>query len=54
MLIVTQTWYPASKAPEVGKLYLEVMKKFPNDRTISKPMVQGAIRTIKEGIHPPI
>ena len=51
MLIVTQVWYPASKAPEIGKLYLEVMKKFPNDKTISKTMVQGAVRTIKEGIH---
>lgn len=51
MLIVSQTWYPASKAPEIGKLYLEAIKKFPEDKTVAKPIIRTAVHAVKEGIH---
>ena len=49
MLIVTQHWWPHGVSTKVGKIYLEVMKKFPDDKTISKPVVQSAIWNEKEG-----
>ncbi|MFX1276759.1 MAG: hypothetical protein ACFFBP_17055 [Promethearchaeota archaeon] len=49
--IVIESWYPAAKAVEVGKLYLEVMKKYPDDRSIGKPIVQSAVNSEREGIH---
>jgi len=51
VLLVTQMWYPASKASEVGKTYFEAIKKFPDDKTISKPIVRTAIRATKDGFH---
>ena len=51
MLLVSQMWYPASKASEVGKTYFEAMKKFPDDKTVSKPIVRTAIRATKDGFH---
>jgi len=51
VLIVTENWWPAGKSAEVGKLYLEAMKKYPDDKTIDKPIVRGAIWTTKEGMH---
>jgi hypothetical protein len=49
MLIVTQHWWPHGVSSKVGKVYLEVMKKFPDDKTISKPIVPSAIWSEKEG-----
>ena len=37
--IVSESWFPAGKSAEIGKLYLEAMKKYPNDRSIAKPIV---------------
>ncbi|MFX0006291.1 MAG: hypothetical protein ACFFAV_06125 [Candidatus Hermodarchaeota archaeon] len=51
MYIVAETWFPANKAAEVGKLYLEMMKKYPDDRSIAKPIIQSSIRSVKDGIH---
>ena len=51
MYIVAETWFPAKKAVEVGKLYLEMMKKYPDDRSIAKPIIQSSIRSVKDGIH---
>ena len=51
MLIVSQIWYPAIIAPEMGELYLEMRKKFPDDKTVSKVLVRGALNATKEGIH---
>jgi hypothetical protein len=49
MYIVTQHWWPHGVSTKVGKVYLEVMKKFPNDKTIAKPVVPSAIWNEKEG-----
>ena len=48
--IVTEQWWPPSKSEEVGKIYLEVMQKFPDDRSISKPVVQSAVLAEQEGM----
>ena len=49
MLIVTQHWWPHGVSSKVGKIYLEAMKKFPDDKTISKPIIPSAIWNEKEG-----
>jgi hypothetical protein len=51
VLIVTQTWYPISQAENAGKAYLEAMKKFPSDRTLTKSILQSGVKIEKEGIH---
>ena len=51
MYIVTETWWPVNKGAELGKVYLESMKKFPNDKSIVKPIVPSAMWATKEGMH---
>ena len=51
MLLVTEMWYPAGKGSETGKIYFEAMKKFPDDKTITKPIIRTAIHATKEGLH---
>lgn len=51
VLIITQTWYPASQAEKAGKAYLEAMKKFPADRSVSKPILLSGVKLEKEGLH---
>ncbi|MHA2129019.1 MAG: hypothetical protein ACW99L_03500 [Promethearchaeota archaeon] len=51
MYIVAETWFPAKNASEVGKLYLEMMAKYPDDRSIAKPIIQSSIHSVKDGIH---
>ncbi len=49
-MVVTTSWFPASKASEVGKKYLEVLKQFPRDKTISKVIVPVGVRTTSDGM----
>ena len=51
VLIITQTWYPASQAEKAGKVYLEAMKKFPDDRALGKPILRSAIKMTEKGLH---
>ncbi|MHA1255422.1 MAG: hypothetical protein ACTSPS_07470 [Promethearchaeota archaeon] len=51
MYMVTEIWYPANKGSEVGKVYLESMKKFPDDKSIEKPIIRAAFWAEKKGIH---
>jgi len=51
MYIIIEAWWPAGKSAELGKLYLEVMKKYPNDKTIGKPIVPVAVWPDKDGMH---
>ena len=48
-IILTST-FPATKAKEVAKVYLEVTKKYPPDKTLEKQIFQGAIKSGEEGI----
>ncbi|MFX0134851.1 MAG: hypothetical protein ACFFDN_14515 [Candidatus Hodarchaeota archaeon] len=49
VLIVTTVLYPPGKAKDVGKKYIEVLKKFPPDRSIAKTVLVAA-RSTKDGI----
>ena len=49
--IITEHWWPPNKSEEVGKIYLEVMQKFPDDRSIAKPVVQSAVWPVEGGMH---
>ena len=48
--IITRCWYPLHQAGEPGKKYLEVMKKYPPDESIAKPIVPVAVTSTKDGI----
>ncbi len=50
VMIVTTTWFPVGKSSEVGKIYLEVLKQFPPDKTIAKAIVRVGVRTTKDGM----
>ncbi|MFX1443994.1 MAG: hypothetical protein ACFFHV_11310 [Promethearchaeota archaeon] len=47
---MTTSTFPANKSREVAKTYLEVVKKYPIDRNLEKPIFQGAIRSDEGGI----
>jgi hypothetical protein len=51
VLLISQTWYPASQAEKAGKAYLEALQKYPDDRTIGKPILRSGVKIEKEGIH---
>ncbi|MBD3253742.1 MAG: hypothetical protein GF383_01550 [Candidatus Lokiarchaeota archaeon] len=44
---ITEYNYPARKAAQIGKLYLEMMKKYPHNRSIEKPIILAAVWTEK-------
>ena len=48
VVVVSTTYFPAAKSAEVGKKYLEVLKKYPPDRTISKQISQKCIIEYEE------
>lgn len=49
--MVTENWWPAKQSEKIGKAYIEVMKKYPNDRSIEKPVVDGAIWPDNQEMH---
>jgi hypothetical protein len=48
--IITRIWYPPGKADEVGKKYLEVLKKYPPDESLEKVIVPAAVSATKDGL----
>ena len=46
---MTTVWLPHAKVSKAGKLFLEALKKFPNDRTLAKNLLNNAIVATKEG-----
>ena len=50
VILVVESWYPASLANRVGKKYLDVIKEYPPDKNISKQIL-GAVKAEKEGFH---
>ena len=50
VMVVSTSWFPTSKSAEVGKKFLEVVKQFPPDKTISKVIVRVGVRTTKDGM----
>ena len=41
VLMVTENWWPAKNSEKIGKTYIEIMKKYPDDKTIQKPLVSS-------------
>jgi hypothetical protein len=48
--IFVTTQYPSHKAQEVGEAYLEGLKKYPPDRSLSNEVVPAAVKTTLQGI----
>ena len=46
---MTTVWLPHAKVSKAGKLFLEALKKFPNDRTLAKNLLNNVIVATKEG-----
>ena len=51
MYMVTENWWPAGKSAEMGKVFLESMKKHPDDKSIVKPILRSAIWAEIKGMH---
>ena len=49
--LVIELWYPPGKESEAGNKYLEIMKKYPADPSISEAVIPFAINTTPEGTH---
>jgi hypothetical protein len=41
--IVTESWWPSGQSEKVGKAYQEAVAKFPEDRSIGKPIIPSAV-----------
>ncbi len=46
---MTTAWLPHAKASQAGKLFLEALKKFPDDRSLAKNLLNNAVTATKEG-----
>lgn len=49
VLLMVTVWYPHGKAKEVARKYIEMNKKYPPDRSLSKTLGIG-VTTEREGI----
>jgi len=49
VIVMTTAWVPHAKASEVGKLFIEAMKKYPADKSLSKELLNNAVVATKEG-----
>jgi hypothetical protein len=49
VIVMTTVWIPHAKASKAGKVFLEVLKKFPDDRTLAKNLINNAVVATKEG-----
>lgn len=50
VIVMSTSYFPADKSEEVGKKYIEVTKKFPPDRSISKPILRVGVRVTTDGM----
>jgi hypothetical protein len=50
MYLIVTTLYPNDKLKETAKMYLEAMKKYPDDASLATPVVQAAVRTTIQGV----
>ena len=46
---MTTVCFPHAKASETGKLFIEASKKFPEDKSLSKTLLNNAVAATKEG-----
>jgi len=50
MYLFTTTTYPNEKSKEVAEMYLKCMAKYPDDPSVSTPLVPAAFRGTPQGI----
>ncbi len=50
VMVVSTSWFPTNKSAEVGKKYLEILKQFPRDKTISKVIIPVGVRASSDGM----
>ena len=48
--LLSTVWFPPVKGEEVGKKFLEVVKKNPEDKSLGKTVLAGALMRTKYGI----
>ena len=48
--LLSTVWFPPVKGEEVGKKLLEVVRKYPEDKSIGKTVLAGALMRTKYGI----
>ncbi len=46
---MTTVWFPHAKASDAGKLFIEASKKFQDDKSLSKRLLNNAVAATKEG-----
>jgi len=49
VIVMTTVWLPHAKAFKAGKVFLEAQKKFPDDRSLAKRLLNNAVAATKEG-----
>ena len=49
VIVMTTVWLPHAKASKAGKVFLEALKKFPDDRSLAKNLLNNAVAATKEG-----
>jgi hypothetical protein len=50
VLITVIAYYPHGESENVGKKFIEVMSKYPDDPTAAEPILYGAVNATTEGI----
>ena len=48
--IMSTNWFPAQQAKAFGKKVIEGIKKYPEDKTLTKRVLLGGVSTTEEGI----
>jgi len=49
VIVMVTAWFPHAKASEAGKMFIETSKKFPEDKSLSKQLLNNAVSATKEG-----
>jgi hypothetical protein len=50
MYLIMTSLYPNDKAKEVAEMYLKMMTKYPDDASLTTPVVPVAVRATLQGI----
>ncbi len=48
-IVVINSQWPHSASEEIGKAYIEVMKKYPVDKSLYKPTLSACVKATQEG-----
>ncbi len=48
--LVLKSFYPTHKAEEIQKIYMELLKKYPPDKSVAETLVRGAGRPTEKGL----